>query len=141
MGGIQDPAANHKPLAALRSVTIATATTTDGIAIDTFGWRWATWVINVGTVAGTTTGVSAIITSDPASGGSYATTVGTFNAVNLLAGADTDIGRVDCLKTERYLRVEVTTVGASPSVPIGVTVTLSNAKDSADQTATYAFTV
>lgn len=139
----RSPETAFKPLSGLDSVTIASATTTAGTAIDTLGWKHCTFVVSVGTVAGTTTGVSALIQSDDNSSFTSATSVtgAAFTAATLLAGDAIEAGRLNCHETERYLRVSVTTAGASPSVPISVFVMLSGHDDDDRQDVTYAFTV
>lgn len=145
-----DPKTNFKMVACIDPVDITTAGTTDGASIDTKGFRWATFIIQVGTAAGAVfTGLAAIITSDPATGGAFATAItgAVFEPVDLLAGDTEQIGRIDLHKldysTSRWLRVEVTHVGATITAsPISCVVVLSNSEDDTKyQTQAFAFGV
>jgi len=137
----RSPETALKPLAAIDPVTVSSATTTNGVAVDTRGWQYATFRVQIGTVGGTTTGVTAKLEQDDNAGFSSAADVtsATFTAADLLAGDMLEEGRVNCTKTERYLRIAVTTAGGSPSVPMSASVTLSGHDDDDRQDQTYAF--
>lgn len=141
-----DPAGNIKNAGSILPVVVATATTTNGASVDTLGWRWALVRVQIGTVAGTTTGVSAVVAaSDTTSGTFTAITGATFTAATLLAGATSLVGRIDCTKltssTQRWIRPQITTTGAAPSVPVAASVELIGADDTDSQTTVYQFTI
>lgn len=142
-----DPSANFKVLSALDAVTIASATTTTGLSIDTIGWRWATVIVQVGVVAGTTSGVSGIVEASSTTSGTFAAITGaTFSAAALLAGATIRAARIDLTQlasdgSQRWIHVEFTTTGAAPSVPISACVILSEHDNSSRQSVTYDFAI
>jgi len=146
---LSDPKTNFKMVACIDPVVVAAAGTTDGTSIDTKGFRWATFIVQIGTQGGgTTTGTSAKITSDPLTGGAFATDISgaVFTPATLLAGDCEEIGRIDLHKldysTSRWLRIELTTVGAGVSVPVSAVCILSNSEDDTKyQTQAFAFGV
>ena len=146
---LNDPKTNFKMVACIDPIVAAAAGTIDGASIDTKGFRWATFIIQVGVVGGaTTTGHSCLIMSDPATGGAFATAISgaVFTPATLLAGANEEIGRIDLHKldysTSRWLRMEFTSVGAAVSTPISGVCILSNSEDDTKyQTETFAFGV
>jgi len=147
--GLQDPKTNFKMVACIDPVALAgAAATVDGASVDTKGFRWATFIVQAGVKATTITGLSALIMSDPVTGGAFATAISgaVFDPVALLDGADEQIGRIDCHKldatTSRWLRIEVTSVGAAPTTPISAVCILSNSEDDTKyQTVSFAFGV
>jgi len=142
--GITDPKTDGKVVMCLDPVTLAAAATTDCASIDTLGFRWATFVIQLGTDGGTMTAASAKITQDTATGGAFATDVtgATFNAITMLAADCIVIGRVDLLKTYQFLRAEITLAGTVTGTPASAMVILTGPEDSTlYQTATYDFAV
>lgn len=147
--GLQDPKTNFKMVACIDPIVVAAAATVDGASIDTKGFRWATFIVQTGvTGGGTTTGHTALIMSDPLTGGAFATAISgaVFTPAALLAGADEQIGRIDLHKLDysasRWLRLEVTLVGAGVSTPISGVCILSNSEDDTKyQTQSFSFGV
>jgi len=146
---LNDPVTNMKHVMCINPIVVAAAATVDGASVDTKGFRWATFTVQIGVAGGATlTGIAATITSDPVTGGAFATAISgaTFTAATLLAGAACLSGRIDCNKldysTSRWLRIEVTVAGAAVSVPISAVCVLSDSEDNTKyQTETYEFTV
>lgn len=104
--------------------TIASATTTNGTAVDcSLSEGLVSAVFCTGNITGSDTTVTAALTECDTSGGSYTavkdqtgTAVATATYTGATAG-DNLILPLKGVRTKKYVRLEVTTTGASVSVP------------------------
>ena len=102
------PKYTRKTLNALSPKDYATTapTTSEAQKIDTLGFRWATFILNVGTITGTSLDWKISESSDNFSSDTAAD-VTSATGTQLTGASDntTHVIVVDCSKTERYLQM------------------------------------
>lgn len=124
---------------AILAVTLASATDTDSAAIDTRGYEWATFFVNIGTLTGTDCTVTTKIMEDSDTNISGASDVTGATTVAVTAANDNAQYQieVDLTGRSRYLFVRATTENTVTTCPIAVSYILSGANDSRLVTASY----
>lgn len=139
-----DPKSNSIARLAVNPVA-KTATFTESTVIDMKGFRYARILVILGAISGTTPDLDLVFSAGAASNGSDAVAI-TGAAIANLAAADANTvkqGLIDLKKVgNRYLSIDGTVSGTTPSFLIGVVVELMDALDTELFTQdTYAFSV
>lgn len=139
-----DPTANHKPVDALLPTSITTATTTNGVAVDTKGWRWATVILQLGSTTDITVD-SATVAASATSGGAFvAVTDAAFTVtMSTIRATRIDLHKLAADATQRWIRIQVvtTTAGGSADARVSGCMVLSGHDDSTRQSVTYDFSI
>lgn len=128
----RDPASSSQVLPLLNPDAYAATATSTTPVIDTLGFRYATVVMNFGTLAGAVT--TAAMQSSATSGGAYANIT---DAAFVIVGDEDDglqIGQIDTHQTGRFLRLNYLN-GASAN-DMGAIIILSNSADTSAYAAT-----
>ena len=114
---------NAKPISAYPAVTLASAATTLGAAVDMSGFGEATYIFDTGTLTGAACAADVKITESATSGGSYADITGAaFAQVVAANDVATYLGRVRVNPAKPFQKVSVTTSGTVTTCPIAVSV-------------------
>lgn len=124
-----NPALANK-IISCQAQTFASATTGTGIAIDTRGYTFATFILGLGTTNTSGSTLAFKIQSDDNSGFSSASDVTSATITTFDPASADDTTRVLALDltriSERYLRSSITTTATTTSLPVAVTCILSN---------------
>lgn len=106
-------------------------TTSECQKIDTLGFRWCSFILNVGNVAGTSIDWKISQSSDNFSSDAAADVTGaTGTQIGNTGDNQTQVIVIDCSKTERYLQPTFT-FSSITAAALSITVELSGAADSA----------
>lgn len=120
----------------------AAAATTDVAAVDTNGFVWCTFIVNVGVYSGAGNTTTWTLSECATSGGSYTAVSGGTFTVTAAANGTSIPCVVDCRQRLRFLKLTPTHAGTNTTTPYGTTAILSLPEDSANFTqVTPGFTV
>jgi len=116
---------NVKQISAYPAVTLASAATTLGAAVDCSGYDKVTYILDTGTFTGASCAADVKIVESAASGGTYSDIVGAV-FVQVVAANDvaTYVGRVHVNPAKPFQKVSITTSGTVTTCPISVSALL-----------------